>query len=67
MVILVLELMRMRDLRDAAACQTFIEVYAPLIYRYCRRSHLQDADATDVTQEVLAQLARSMRSFEYQP
>lgn len=60
-------LVRLRDAQDAAAWQTFVEVYAPLVYRYCRKWRLQDADATDVTQEVLAQAARSMRTFEYQP
>ena len=38
-----------------------------LIYRSCRRRGLQDADAADVGQEVLAQVARSIRDFEYQP
>ena len=60
-------LLRLRDVEDAAAWQTFVDVYAPLIYRYCRRHRLQDADATDVTQEVLTQVARSIRTFEYQP
>jgi RNA polymerase sigma-70 factor (ECF subfamily) len=60
-------LVRLRDNQDDAAWQTFVGVYAPLIYRYCRRHRLQDADATDVSQEVLAQVARSIRTFEYQP
>jgi RNA polymerase sigma-70 factor (ECF subfamily) len=60
-------LLRLRDVQDAAAWQTFVDVYAPLIYRYCRRHRLQDADATDIAQEVLAQVARSIRAFEYQP
>src|SRR5205807_400842 len=59
-------LLRLRDVQDADAWQTFVDVYAPLIYRYCRRHRLQDADATDVTQEVLAQMTRSIRTFEYQ-
>jgi RNA polymerase sigma-70 factor (ECF subfamily) len=60
-------LLRLRDIQDAAAWETFVDVYSPLIYRYCRRHRLQDADATDVTQEVLAQMTRSIRTFEYQP
>jgi RNA polymerase sigma-70 factor (ECF subfamily) len=60
-------LLRLRDIQDAAAWQTFVAVYAPLIYRYCRRHGLQDADATDIGQEVLTQVARSIRTFEYQP
>ena len=60
-------LIRLRDARDAAAWSLFIEVYTPLIYRYCRKHHLQEADAAEVAQEVLLQVNRSIGSFEYQP
>jgi RNA polymerase sigma-70 factor (ECF subfamily) len=60
-------LLRIRDARDAGAWQTFIEVYAPLIYGYCRHQRLQEADAADVAQEVLTRVARSMQNFEYSP
>ena len=36
-----------------------------LIYGYCRKSGLQDADAADVAQEVLKQVSRSIRGFVY--
>jgi RNA polymerase sigma-70 factor (ECF subfamily) len=57
-------LKRLQDVQDSDAWQTFVDVYAPLFYRWCRRRGLQDAD---VTQEVLAQVVRSIRTFEYQP
>jgi RNA polymerase sigma-70 factor (ECF subfamily) len=60
-------LLRVRNAQDAEAWQLFIEVYGPLIYRYCKSRDLQDADAADVAQEVLAQVAHSMRTFTYQP
>jgi RNA polymerase sigma-70 factor (ECF subfamily) len=60
-------LLRIRDVRDVESWRTFVDVYAPLIYRYCRLRGLQDSDAADVGQEVLAQVARSIRSFEYRP
>jgi RNA polymerase sigma factor (sigma-70 family) len=60
-------LLRIRDASDAESWQTFVSIYAPLIYRSCRRRGLQDADAADVGQEVLVQVARSIREFEYQP
>jgi RNA polymerase sigma-70 factor (ECF subfamily) len=60
-------LLQIRDVHDAASWQTFLDIYAPLVHRYCRRRGLQDADAADVCQEVLAQVARSIRTFEYQP
>jgi RNA polymerase sigma-70 factor (ECF subfamily) len=60
-------LVKIRDPGDAAAWATFVDIYAPLIYGYLRRRGLQDADAADVGQEVLSQVARSIRSFTYQP
>jgi len=59
--------LRIRDSADAEAWRQFADLYARVIYGYCRRRGLQDADAADVTQEVLAQVARSIRSFEYSP
>jgi RNA polymerase sigma-70 factor (ECF subfamily) len=60
-------LLRVRDPKDAEAWRTFTDVYGPLIYRYCKGHDLQDADAADVAQEVLAQVAQSVRAFAYQP
>ena len=60
-------ILRIRDARDGSAWETFLETYVPLVYRYCRRRGLQDSDAADVTQEVMVQVARSARSFEYRP
>jgi RNA polymerase sigma factor (sigma-70 family) len=37
------------------------------LYRWCRRWGLQEADAQDVTQAVLARLAAKMNSFRYDP
>jgi RNA polymerase sigma-70 factor (ECF subfamily) len=59
-------LLRIHDPRDTASWQTFVDTYAPLVYRYCRQRGLQDADAADVGQEVLSQVARAIRTFEYQ-
>lgn len=58
---------RLRDGTDAHSWETFVQVYAPLVYGYARKRGLQDADAGDVAQEVLTEVAKSMRSFEYQP
>jgi RNA polymerase sigma-70 factor (ECF subfamily) len=61
-------LVRLRDVQDAEAWQTFVKTYALLVYGYCRRKGLQDADAADVTQAVLAEVLRAVRGrFEYQP
>lgn len=60
-------LVRIRDVEDATSWKTFVDLYAPMIYNYCRRKGLQDADAADVAQEVMTEVARCIRSFEYQP
>jgi RNA polymerase sigma-70 factor (ECF subfamily) len=60
-------LLRIRDPADVVAWGTFVNLYAPLIYRYGRRRGLQDADAADMTQEVLARVARAVRDFSYDP
>lgn len=60
-------LLRIRDARDKDAWRQFVEVYAPLIYRYARRCRLQDADANDVTQEVLRAVARASHRLDYDP
>ncbi len=52
---------------DAACWNAFVDRYAPTIYGWCRRRGLQEADAEDVTQEVLAQLVQKLRTFTYDP
>ena len=43
------------------AKRQFVELYAPLIYRYARRHGLQDADAADLSQEVLRAVSGGMQ------
>ena len=52
---------------DQAAWAEFVDRYGRQIYAWCRRWRLQEADAEDVTQNVLLDLARQMRSFDYKP
>jgi RNA polymerase sigma-70 factor (ECF subfamily) len=57
---------RLRDAPDdAAAWEAFVRRYGPKIYEWCRQWNLQEADAEDVTQNVLLRLARKLRSFSY--
>jgi RNA polymerase sigma-70 factor (ECF subfamily) len=58
-------LVRIRDAQDADSWKLFVELYTPLVLGYCRLRGLQDADAADVTQEVMARVARSMHAFQY--
>ena len=52
---------------DRECWNAFVDRYAPKIYGWCRQWRLQEADAQDVTQEVLAQLVRKLRTFTYDP
>lgn len=52
---------------DQAAWEEFVDRYGGMIYSWCRASGLQDADAQDVTQAVLTQLAVQMGRFAYDP
>jgi RNA polymerase sigma factor (sigma-70 family) len=60
-------LVRIRDAGDDAAWVTFVTIYGPLVYRYACRRGVQDADAADVTQDVMNKVAGTIRSFEYRP
>jgi RNA polymerase sigma-70 factor (ECF subfamily) len=61
-------LARLRQLpTDQAAWDMFVECYGRHIYRWCRQWKLQDADAEDVTQNILVKLARKLRDFVYDP
>jgi RNA polymerase sigma-70 factor, ECF subfamily len=57
----------LRDAQDTQAWALFVELYTPLVYRYCRRRGLQDSDSQDVTQEVLIRFSKAVRSFQYDP
>jgi RNA polymerase sigma factor (sigma-70 family) len=52
---------------DQEAWAEFVRRYGPQVYRWCRRWRLQEADAEDVTQAVLARLSVRMRTFARDP
>src|SRR3954467_4933888 len=60
-------LVRLRDPRDEAAWGQFVELYGPLVYGYARKQGLQDADAADLTQDVLQAVASAVSHLEYDP
>ena len=45
----------------------FVNCYQPMIHRWCAGFGLQDADAHDVTQNVLLKIAQHIRKFERRP
>ena len=56
---------RIRNGCDAEAWAHFVDIYGPLIYRYGRRKGLQDADAADLSQTVLTEVAQCIGRFNY--
>ena len=55
------------DTDDQSAWAEFVNHYGNRVYDWCRRWGLQEADARDVTQDVLLKLARKLRDFQYDP
>jgi RNA polymerase sigma-70 factor (ECF subfamily) len=56
-----------QDPSHQAGWDEFVERYGRHIYRWCRQWHLQDADAEDVTQDILVKLSQKIRAFTYDP
>ncbi|MEM8734271.1 MAG: sigma-70 family RNA polymerase sigma factor [Planctomycetota bacterium] len=59
-------LIRLRDRSDDAWAE-FLEIYEKAIIDYVRRKGLQEADALDVTQEVLAALESKLPTWDADP
>lgn len=58
-------LVRLRDPSDSGAWDQFSEIYEPLIFAFCRKNGLQEADARDVTQDVMCSVISAIQKFEY--
>src|SRR5947208_8203713 len=59
--------LRQQGPSDQAGWDEFVERYGRHIYRWCRQWKLQDADAEDVTQDILVKLTQKLRAFAYDP
>ena len=53
--------------KQSEAWVEFVERYGRLIHDWCLNRRLQPIDAEDVTQDVLVRLARTLKTFEYNP
>jgi len=60
-------LLRIRDSANNAAWDEFSEIYRPVIRRMARMRGLQDADAEDLSQQVLLAIAGAIDRFEIDP
>src|SRR5689334_16917382 len=56
-----------QDPSDQAGWDEFVDRYGRHIYRWCRQWKLQDADAEDVTQDILVKLTQKLQHFAYDP
>jgi RNA polymerase sigma-70 factor (ECF subfamily) len=55
------------DATDQAAWAEFVYRCGRRIHQWCRQWNVQEADAQDLTQTVLTELAAKMRTFTYDP
>lgn len=60
-------LLRIRESKDNESWTTFVSVYTPVIHAYALRKGMQDADAADVTQQVMRSVFQAIPDFEYDP
>lgn len=60
-------LARLANREDQTAWDEFVELYWPVIYRAARYKGLQDADASDVTQQVLVSVGRALEQRPHDP
>lgn len=60
-------LARLGDPEDRLAWQQFVELYGSLLYGFARQRGLQDADAADLTQEVLLAIVQTAGRWHYDP
>lgn len=56
-----------RNPSDPEAWDEFVNRYGLRVYQWCRGWGLQDADAEDVTQNVLLAIAKQIQDFRYDP
>jgi len=60
-------LLRLSDAQDHQAWTEFLAIYEPLIYRLATRNGFQDADARELTQEVLLAVAGAIDRWDPDP
>lgn len=58
---------RLQDFRDEEAWDVFVRLYAPMVYGFARKQGLQEADAADLSQDVLRAVAGAAGRLSYDP
>ena len=60
-------MLRLQEGNDNEAWAEFVEIYTPVVYGLAKRQRLQDADASDVTQEFFGTIAKSIHEAAREP
>jgi len=60
-------LVRIRNPQDDQAWAEFVALYEPVVYRIARQRGFQDADARELTQDVLVAVASAIERWEPDP
>ncbi len=58
-------LVRLRNGDNTNAWHEFMELYGPVVYGFARKRGLQDADATDLMQDVLRSVSTAIGRLDY--
>lgn len=58
-------LLRLRDGTDFEAWSQFLSDYGPMLYRFVRSRGLQDADASDLVQDVMRSVGMAIGRLDY--
>jgi RNA polymerase sigma-70 factor (ECF subfamily) len=58
---------RLRDPQAEEAWIRFVQMYTPMIYTWARRAGASPDDASDLVQDVLTTLVRTLPTFTYEP
>jgi RNA polymerase sigma factor (sigma-70 family) len=60
-------LVRLRNLQDQRSWEEFYVIYHPLVFRMARNQGFQDADASELTQEVFMAVASAIERWDPDP
>ena len=60
-------LVRLRNLQDQQSWEEFYAIYQPLVFRMARSQGFQDADASELTQEVFVAVASAIQRWDPDP
>ncbi|MEM9479113.1 MAG: sigma-70 family RNA polymerase sigma factor [Verrucomicrobiota bacterium] len=56
---------KIRDPDDKQAWEEFVRIYTPVVFSFSKSKGLNQADAEDMTQEVMKNVSRAIGDFEY--